>query len=108
MLIDNGWVRIAVARDGTPIGFSVVIPEDAATYELGGLFVEPPDMRRVGHALVEDAADRALRSGAAFLEVTVGPAHWFYERVGFTVVGDARTRFGPAVRMRRDLALRSP
>jgi ribosomal protein S18 acetylase RimI-like enzyme len=37
------------------------------------------------------------------VEVTAGPAQEFYERVGFTVVGDAQTRFGPAVRMRREL-----
>jgi ribosomal protein S18 acetylase RimI-like enzyme len=67
-------------------------------------FVEPRHMLRgVGRALVEDAAVHATRSGAAFLEVTAGPAQGFYERVGFTVIGSAGTRFGPAVRMRRDL-----
>jgi GNAT superfamily N-acetyltransferase len=82
-----------------------VIPTDGPAHELDGLFVEPGNMRRgVGRALVEDAAARASASGAAYLEVTAGPAQGFYERVGFNLVGAARTRFGPAVRMRRELA----
>jgi GNAT superfamily N-acetyltransferase len=102
--IENGWVRVAVADDQTPIGFSVVIPGGGAVHELEGLFVEPAHMRcGVGRALVHDAAARARRDGAAFLEVTAGPAQEFYERLGFHHVGAARTRFGPAVRMRRAL-----
>jgi GNAT superfamily N-acetyltransferase len=100
--IDNGWVRVAVAADDKPIGFSVVIPMDGAAHELDGLFIEPGHMHRgVGRALVEDAAARAARAGAAWLEVTAGPAQGFYERVGFALIGSAETRFGPAVRMRR-------
>jgi GNAT superfamily N-acetyltransferase len=102
--IDNQWVRVAVDDIGTPIGFSVVMPTDGPVHELDGLFVEPAYMRRgVGRALVEDAAARALAHGAECLEVTGGPAQQFYERVGFYLVGDAQTRFGPAVRMRREL-----
>jgi GNAT superfamily N-acetyltransferase len=102
--IDAGWVRIAVAADDEPIGFSVVIPADGGAHELDALFVEPGRMQRgVGRALVEDAAARAARAGAACLEVTAGPAQGFYERVGFTLIGSAETRFGPAVRMRREL-----
>ena len=47
---------------------------------------------------------RAGHDAAPALEVTAGPAQGFYEKVGFSVIGDADTRFGPAVRMRRDLA----
>lgn len=102
--IDAGWVRVAVADDGSPIGFSVVIPTDDGVHELDGLFVEPDHLRGgVGRALVQDAAERAVRAGARVLEVTAGPAQGFYERVGFQVVGAAETRFGPAVRMRRRL-----
>jgi GNAT superfamily N-acetyltransferase len=102
--IERGWVRVGVARDDTPLGFSVVIPIGDAVHELDGLFVEPDQMRRgVGRALVEDAAARARDSAAACLEVTAGPAAGFYERLGFTIIGEAKTRFGPAVRMRRDL-----
>lgn len=102
--IDTGWVRVAVDEHGTPVGFSVVIPESSVAHELDGLFVEPAHMRGgVGRALVEDAAARASGRGAAHLEVTAGPAQGFYERVGFRMIGDAQTRFGPAVRMRREL-----
>ena len=102
--IDNRWIRVAVADDDTPIGFSVVIPSDGPFYELDGLFVEPAHMRGgIGRALVEDAAARASREGATALEVTAGPAQGFYEKVGFRLIGAAQTRFGPAVRLRRDL-----
>jgi GNAT superfamily N-acetyltransferase len=102
--IDNRWVRVAVDRDGTPVGFSVVIPGDERVHELDGLFVEPNEMSAgVGRALVEDAAARASDRGAERLEVTAGPAQGFYEKVGFAVTGSTQTRFGLAVRMRREL-----
>jgi GNAT superfamily N-acetyltransferase len=103
--IDKGWVRVAVADDGRPLGFSVVIPTDDTVHELDGLFVEPDHLHGgVGRALVQDAAERAVRVGVELLEVTAGPAQGFYEKVGFQVIGAAETRFGPAVRMRRRLA----
>ena len=102
--LDNGWVRVAVDDKRAPIGFSVVIPATGGSYELDGLFVDPAHMARgVGRALVEDAVERASCQGAACLEVTAGPAQGFYERVGFRLIGAAQTRFGPAVRMRREL-----
>jgi GNAT superfamily N-acetyltransferase len=102
--IDRQWVRVAVDDRGAPIGFSVVIPGHGGAHELDGLFLEPDRMRcGVGRALVEDAAARASRQGAECLEVTAGPAQGFYERVGFYRVDVAQTRFGPAVRMRREL-----
>jgi len=102
--IDNGWVRVAVDAKGTPVGFSAVIPTSGPIHELDGLFVEPDHMSSgVGRALIEDAAARGAEQGAQALEVTVGPAQGFYERVGFNLIGTAQTRFGPAVRMRRDL-----
>lgn len=103
--IDSGWVRVAVDDDRSPVGFSVTIPANNRVHELDGLFVEPAHMLRgIGRALVEDAAARAASQGAECLEVTAGPAQVFYERVGFYQVDAARTRFGPAVRMRRELA----
>jgi GNAT superfamily N-acetyltransferase len=102
--IDEGWVRVAVNDRDEPIGFSVVVPVSRAVDELDGLFVEPDHMGSgVGRALVEDAAARASREGVQLLEVTAGPAHGFYESVGFRLIGPAQTRFGPAVRMRREL-----
>ena len=101
--IDNGWVRVAIDVDETPVGFSVVMP-NGPNHELDGLFVEPDQMSAgVGRALVEDAAARASDQGAEALEVTAGPAEGFYRRVGFSRSGVAQTRFGPAVRLRRDL-----
>lgn len=102
--IHSGWVRVAVDDKGAPIGFSVVIPGRGGAHELDGLFVEPARMSRgVGQALVADAAARASAQGAERLEVTAGPAQGFYEKVGFRRVGAVQTRFGPAVRMRREL-----
>ena len=102
--IDEGWVRVASDVDETPVGFSVVVPANGPVHELDGLFVEPDQMSAgVGRALVEDAVARASDQGAEALEVTAGPAQGFYERVGFKLIGAAQTRFGPAVRMRRDL-----
>jgi GNAT superfamily N-acetyltransferase len=102
--IDSCWVRVAVAEDERPIGFAVVIPRGVAIHELDGLFVEPRHMHQgVGRLLVDDAVARAARDGAAGLEVIAGPAQGFYEKVGFAVIGAAETRFGPAVRMRREV-----
>jgi GNAT superfamily N-acetyltransferase len=100
--IDSGWVRVAVDVEGTPVGFSVVVPANGPVHELDGLFVEP-DRVGVGRALIEDAAARAADQSAEALEVTAGPAQGFYEKVGFSPIGVAQTRFGPAVRMRREL-----
>lgn len=103
-VIDRGWVRVAVDDEGAPIGFSVVIPGNGGAHELDGLFIEPARMLDgVGRALVADAAARASDQGAECLEVTAGPAQGFYEKVGFHRVDAAQTRFGPAVRMRREL-----
>ena len=57
----------------------------------------------VGRALVEDAVTRTAARGGKALAVTAGPAQGFYERTGFHLIGDAQTRFGPAVRMRREI-----
>ena len=102
--IERGWVRVAVDGADAPIGFSVAIPGEGGVYELDGLFVDPDHMRRgLGRSLVADAARRASRLGARCLEVTAGPAEAFYEQVGFYRFDAAQTRFGPAVRMRREL-----
>jgi GNAT superfamily N-acetyltransferase len=104
MFIHSGRVGVAVDRDETPLRFLVTIPRREAIHELDGLFVEAGQMRRgVGRALVEDAVARAADNAAVRLEVTAGPAQAFYERVGCTVIGDAQTRFGPAVPIQREL-----
>ena len=98
--IEAGLVRVA-ERDGSPAGFAVLFEPLAGVCELDGLFVEPEQMRGgVGRLLVEDARAIAASRGAERIEVVANPqALSFYESVGFTVVGEAETRFGPAPRM---------
>ena len=94
--IDQGQVIVA-ELDGRVAGFAAVVDG-----ELDGLFVEPDLWRRgIGTALVEEAAHEARRRGMT-LSVTANPgAREFYERCGFSVEGEAQTRFGPALRMSR-------
>ena len=94
--IAKGQVLVA-ELDGCVAGFAALVDG-----ELDGLFVEPELWRRgVGTALVREAAHEARRKGRS-LAVTAGPsARKFYESCGFTVEGEAETRFGPALRMSR-------
>jgi ribosomal protein S18 acetylase RimI-like enzyme len=102
--IRNGWVRVAVGSDGVPVGFSVVVPTDDQCDDLDGLFVEPDHLHRgIGRALIDDAVKRASMRGSRRLQVTAGPAQGCYQRTGFNVIGETHTRFGPAIRMRREL-----
>lgn len=102
-----GRVRVAVGAAGTVLGFAVTAPgEDADACELEDLFVDPLVMRLgVGRALVEDAAARARSAGLRRITVIADARNFpFYEQVGFTLVGPAQTRFGPASRLARELA----
>lgn len=94
--IARGEVLVAEV-DGHVAGFAAIIGG-----ELDGLFVEPELWRNgIGAELVEAAAHEARRRGLA-LSVTANPtALGFYERCGFSVEGEAQTRFGPAPRMSR-------
>ena len=94
--IANGQVIVA-EFDGEVAGFAAVVAG-----ELDGLFVDP-DLWGcgIGKALVEAAIHEARASGET-LKVTAGPsARLFYESCGFSVEGQAQTRFGPALRMSR-------
>ena len=103
--ITAGLVRVA-ERNGTIIGFAVLLERAGPACELDGLFVEPDRMRAgVGRRLVEDAKQIARERGASRIDVVANPqAVAFYEAVGFTRVGDAQTRFGPAPRMSLSVA----
>lgn len=102
--IANGDVDV-VENAGRIIGFSALLIDGEAA-ELEGLFVEPDHWRRgAGRALIEHCARKAARAGASRIDVVGNAAAAaFYEAVGFVKTGDASTRFGSALRMRRLLA----
>ena len=94
--IANGQVRVA-ELDGRVAGFAAVVAG-----ELDGLFVEPELWRcGIGRALVEAATHEARRNGYTLWVIANPGAREFYERCGFSVEGEAQTRFGPALRMSR-------
>jgi GNAT superfamily N-acetyltransferase len=102
-------VRVAVGEEGELLGFSIVADRGPGSCELDDLFVDAHILRQgVGRALVEDAAARALAEGSRRMTVVAHPRNFpFYESVGFVPGEPAQTRFGPAVRMWRELAARS-
>jgi GNAT superfamily N-acetyltransferase len=94
--IANGQVWIA-ERGGRIAGFAAVVGG-----ELDGLFVEPDLWRRgIGAALVDAATHEARRKGLALSVIANPAARGFYERCGFVLEGEAKTRFGPGLRMSR-------
>jgi len=98
--IERDQVLVAEV-DGRVVGFAAVVPEDDHA-ELDGLFVEPDLWRQgVGAVLVDAAVHEARRRGLALMVVANRAALGFYERCGFTLEGEAQTRFGPALRMSR-------
>jgi GNAT superfamily N-acetyltransferase len=94
--VANGQVIVAEVN-GEIAGFAAVVAG-----ELDGLFVEPELWGQwIGKALADAAAHEARKRGMT-LRVTAAPAaRTFYEACGFTVQGEAETRFGPALRMSR-------
>jgi len=88
--------------DGEIAGFAVVLDESGRA-ELDGLFVEPSHwLRGIGRALVDEAIHLARDRGLSLMTVVANPAaREFYELCGFSVEGEAQTRFGPALRMSR-------
>lgn len=99
-LIERGQVIVAETEAGI-VGFAAVV-EGQECAELDGLFVEPGHWRRgAGAALVEAATHHARRRGLSLTVVASPSARRFYERCGFSVEGETKTRFGPAIRMSR-------
>jgi GNAT superfamily N-acetyltransferase len=94
--IANGQVIVA-ELGGEPAGFAAVVGS-----ELDGLFVEP-DLwgRGIGRVLVDAATHEARRRGLTLKVIAAPGARLFYESCGFSVEGEAQTRFGPALRMTR-------
>jgi GNAT superfamily N-acetyltransferase len=92
--IANGQVIVA-DMDGMIVGFAAVVGG-----ELDGLFVEP-DLwgQGIGRALVDAATHEARKRGLALKVIANPSARQFYESCGFSIEGEERTRFGPALRM---------
>lgn len=102
----DGHGRVAASpQDDRPLAFAVRSRVTVGESELDALFVEPSLLRSgLGRLLVDDAAARAAAAGARELFVVSGPgALAFYERCGFTRVGEVPTRFGPAAQLVRRL-----
>ena len=94
--IANGQVIVA-ELEGQIAGFAAVVGG-----ELDGLFVEP-DLwgRGIGRVLADAAVHEARDRGLALTVIAAPSARIFYESCGFSVEGEAQTRFGPALRMSR-------
>ena len=99
--VAEGRTRVAVAADGTILGFSTWRRLESDAVELEDLFVDPEWMRcGIGGRLVADLVTLAGQKGIARIEVTANPhADAFYRSVGFVLVGETETQFGPAARM---------
>jgi len=99
--VADGRVRVAV-DDGAVVGFATITPV-ADVWELDDLFVAPIHMRRgFATALVRQLLAEA---DVTAIEVTANPhAMAFYRSVGFVENGVEQTRFGPAPRMRLNVA----
>jgi GNAT superfamily N-acetyltransferase len=92
--IANEQVHVA-ELDGRIAGFAALVGG-----ELDGLFVEPDLWRRgIGAALVEVATHEARRKGLALTVIANPTVREFYESCGFSLEGEAATRFGPGLRM---------
>jgi len=100
--------RVATTGEGTIVGFATMLFV-GDVYELEDLFTDPAWVRQgVATALIDDAVERARRSGVHRIEVT-GNQHAlaFYESTGFVRVGEVATPFGStAVRMHLEVAER--
>ena len=94
--VANGQVLVA-ELDGRAVGFAAVVGG-----ELDGLFVEPELWGQgIGRMLVDAATHGARRKGLALTVVANPTARQFYERCGFSLEGETKTRFGPGLRMSR-------
>lgn len=98
--IERGGVIVAEIDDRI-VGFAAVLIDDEGA-ELDGLFVEPQHWRKgIGAALIDVAVHEARRQGLAMMVIANPSAREFYEKCGFTLEGEAETRFGPALKMSR-------
>jgi GNAT superfamily N-acetyltransferase len=94
-------------RDGQILGFGVVLMGAGGRADLDGLFVEPAAWKQgIGRCLIGEAERLAASQGAEWLYVVANPkARGFYDACEFESVGAEQTRFGPALLMRKRLAI---
>jgi GNAT superfamily N-acetyltransferase len=98
--IERGEVIVADLHNRIA-GFAAILIDDRVA-ELDGLFVEPELWRRgIGRALIDVAIHEARRQGLSMTVIANPSARQFYKKCGFTVEGEAQTRYGPALRMSR-------
>jgi GNAT superfamily N-acetyltransferase len=99
--VAEGRTRVAVAADGTILGFATVLLVEDSTFELEDLFVDPDWMRQgIATRLVSDLIAQARNRKITRITVTANPhAHGFYRSAGFAHLRDVETPFGPGSRM---------
>jgi N-acetylglutamate synthase-like GNAT family acetyltransferase len=99
--ITQGRTRVAVAADGTILGFATGLSGEGSMLEIEDLFVDPNWMRQgIGTRLIADQIAIAKHQHIHRLAVTANPhAYAFYRSVGFTHRQDVQTPFGPGSRM---------
>jgi GNAT superfamily N-acetyltransferase len=101
----DGRTRVAVASDGTIVGFITRLSLGRSALEVEDLFVDPDHMRAgVARRLMSDLAAAARHDGITAIQVTANPhAVAYYRSVGFVHLHDTETRFGSAPRMQLSL-----
>jgi N-acetylglutamate synthase-like GNAT family acetyltransferase len=97
-LIDSGQVILAEA-DGVVVGLASFIITASAYAELDGMFVDPRCWRRGIGRMIFEATERELiaRQATGIRVVSSASAVDFYKSLGFSIVGEERTRLGPTV-----------
>jgi GNAT superfamily N-acetyltransferase len=106
--VADGRTRVAVAADGTVVGFITGLALGGSALELEDMFVDPDWMRMgVARGLVADLIATSRLDGIARIEVTANPhADGFYRSVGFVPWHECETQFGRPLRMQ--LAITTP
>lgn len=99
--VTQGRTRVAVADDGTILGFATGLPGEGSVLEIEDLFVDPNWMRKgIATRLITDQIAIAKRKQIHRLAVTANPhAYPFYRSVGFTHRHAVQTTFGRGSRM---------
>jgi GNAT superfamily N-acetyltransferase len=106
--VADGRTPVAVAADGTVVGFITGLALGGSALELEDMFVDPDWMRMgVARGLVADLIATSRLDGIARIEVTANPhADGFYRSVGFVPWHECETQFGRPLRMQ--LAITTP